>query len=174
MLDDTGATLEYSSGHERLRLEAWGEDSIRVRASQALDSRGAPWRAHRASPGPVSWRDRRRGHPRQREAHGSALPRRASQLLALRRRPRAAFRAEGALLVAGPRLFVANGNGHYRIEQRFKAYDGEKLYGLGQHLHGRVRSKGPRHGPGPAKLRRSLYPSWSRAGDMGSYGTPQQ
>ncbi len=42
----------------------------------------------------------------------------------------------------GPRLFVANGNGHYRIEQRFKAYDGEKLFGLGQHLHGRLDQKG--------------------------------
>ena len=35
MPDDSRVTLEYSSGHERLRLEAWGEDSIRVRAGQA-------------------------------------------------------------------------------------------------------------------------------------------
>ena len=35
MPNDTGASLEYSSGHERLRLEAWDEDSIRVRAGQA-------------------------------------------------------------------------------------------------------------------------------------------
>ena len=39
-------------------------------------------------------------------------------------------------------MFSANGNGHYRIEQRFQAYDGEKLYGLGQHLHGRFDQKG--------------------------------
>jgi alpha-D-xyloside xylohydrolase len=39
-------------------------------------------------------------------------------------------------------LFLPNGNGHYRIEQRFKAYDGEKFYGLGQHLHGRFDQKG--------------------------------
>jgi len=42
----------------------------------------------------------------------------------------------------GPRLFLANGNGHYRLEQRFKAYEGERLYGLGQHLHGRFDQKG--------------------------------
>ena len=44
--------------------------------------------------------------------------------------------------MAGPRLFLADGNGHYRLEQRFKAYEGEKLYGLGQHLHGRFDQKG--------------------------------
>ncbi len=37
---------------------------------------------------------------------------------------------------------MANGNGHYRLEQRFKAYEGERLYGLGQHLHGRFDQKG--------------------------------
>jgi alpha-D-xyloside xylohydrolase len=42
----------------------------------------------------------------------------------------------------GPRLFLANGNGHYRIEQRFMAYDGEKLYGLGQHVHGKFNQQG--------------------------------
>ena len=43
----------------------------------------------------------------------------------------------------GPRLFLAKGNGFYRIEQRFKGYEGEKLFGLGQHLHGRFDQKGP-------------------------------
>jgi len=42
----------------------------------------------------------------------------------------------------GSRFFVANGNGHYRIEQRFRAYEDEKLFGLGQHLHGRFDQKG--------------------------------
>ena len=53
----------------------------------------------------------------------------------------------------GPRLFLANGNGHYRLEQRFKAYEGEKLYGLGQHLHGQLRPKRPRYRPSPAERR---------------------
>ena len=42
----------------------------------------------------------------------------------------------------GSRFFVANGNDHYRIEQRFRAYEDEKLFGLGQHLHGRFDQKG--------------------------------
>ena len=34
MLDNSGPVLEIYLGHERLRLEAWGDDSIRVRAGQ--------------------------------------------------------------------------------------------------------------------------------------------
>ena len=42
----------------------------------------------------------------------------------------------------GSRLYTAVGNGHHRLEQRFAAYDDEKLYGLGQHQHGRFDQKG--------------------------------
>lgn len=42
----------------------------------------------------------------------------------------------------GPRNFVSDGNGYYRIEQQFRAYDGERLYGLGQHQHSRLDQKG--------------------------------
>jgi alpha-D-xyloside xylohydrolase len=39
---------------------------------------------------------------------------------------------------AGPRVHAAGG----RTEQHFEAYDGERLHGLGQHLHGRLDQKG--------------------------------
>lgn len=42
----------------------------------------------------------------------------------------------------GSRLHTAVGNGHHRLEQRFAAYEGERLYGLGQHQHGRLDQKG--------------------------------
>ncbi len=42
----------------------------------------------------------------------------------------------------GSRLHTAVGHGHHRLEQRFAAYEGEKLYGLGQHQHGRLDQKG--------------------------------
>lgn len=42
----------------------------------------------------------------------------------------------------GPCLYTPTGNGHHRLEQRFCAYEGEKLYGLGQHQHGRLDQKG--------------------------------
>ena len=42
----------------------------------------------------------------------------------------------------GARSFTANGHGYYRVEQRFRAYPGERLFGLGQHQHGRLDQKG--------------------------------
>ena len=40
------------------------------------------------------------------------------------------------------RSFTSDGNGHYRLEQQFRAYEGERLFGLGQHQHGRLDQKG--------------------------------
>jgi alpha-D-xyloside xylohydrolase len=42
----------------------------------------------------------------------------------------------------GPRLFAPTGNGYHRLEQSFRGYDGERLYGLGQHGHGLLDQKG--------------------------------
>jgi len=41
-----------------------------------------------------------------------------------------------------PRTYRPKGGNHYKIEQRFKAYTGEKIYGLGQHQHGLLNQKG--------------------------------
>ena len=41
-----------------------------------------------------------------------------------------------------PRIYRPAGGEYYRIEQRFKAYDDEKIYGLGQHQHGLLDQKG--------------------------------
>ncbi len=142
MLDDTGAVLEYSSGHERLRLEAWGEDSVRVRASQAQLPEDLPGALISPRPSPsagatsdgatlVNGKLRARLSP-----DGLVSFWRSDDGRELLSEQKAHF------WWPGPRLFVANGNGHYRIEQRFRAYEGEKLYGLGQHLHGRFDQKG--------------------------------
>jgi alpha-D-xyloside xylohydrolase len=42
----------------------------------------------------------------------------------------------------GARSFTAAGGGYYRIEQNFRAYPDERIYGLGQHQHGRLDQKG--------------------------------
>jgi alpha-D-xyloside xylohydrolase len=42
----------------------------------------------------------------------------------------------------GARFFSPTGNGYYTIEQRFRAYDHERIFGLGQHQHGRLDQKG--------------------------------
>ena len=40
------------------------------------------------------------------------------------------------------RCYRAIGGEHYHIEARFKAYGDERIYGLGQHQHGRLNQKG--------------------------------
>ncbi len=41
-----------------------------------------------------------------------------------------------------PRHYRPAGGDLWRLEARFRAYDGERLYGLGQHQHGRLDQKG--------------------------------
>jgi alpha-D-xyloside xylohydrolase len=42
----------------------------------------------------------------------------------------------------GPRLFSPVGDNVCRLEQRFRAYPDEQIFGLGQHMHGRLNQKG--------------------------------
>jgi len=42
----------------------------------------------------------------------------------------------------GPRVHVTAIDGAYHLEQMFEAREGERIYGLGQHLHGRLDQKG--------------------------------
>ena len=142
MSANNSAVLKLSFGHERLRLEAWGKDSIRVRAGQGhiaedllgaliadrpTDSAGA------GSGGQTLVNGRLRA---QVSLDGMVSFWRSDDGRELVSEERAHF------WWPGPRLFLANGNGSYRIEQRFRGYEGEKLFGLGQHLHGRFDQKG--------------------------------
>jgi len=142
MLDDGDDVLELSLGIERLRLEAWGEDSIRVRCGQGKIVEDVPDALTRPRP-PASTGARRDGETlvngklkAQVSADGMLSFWRVADGRELLIEEKAHFWWPGA------RFFQANGNGYYRIEQRFKAYDGEKLYGLGQHRHGRLDQKG--------------------------------
>jgi alpha-D-xyloside xylohydrolase len=143
MPDETGRVLERSSGHELLRLEAWGEDSIRVRASQAQIDDQLPGALITPRPGPSAGATRDGGSlvtgklRAQISSDGLVSFRRSDDGRELLSEQKAHF-----WWPAWPRLFLASGDGHYRLEQRFKAYEGEKLYGLGQHLHGRFDQKG--------------------------------
>ena len=142
MFDNNSAVLKLSFGQERLRLEAWGKDSIRVRAGQGhiaedllgaliadrpTDSAGA------GSDGQTLVNGRLRA---QVSLDGMVSFWRSDDGRELVSEEKAHF------WWPGPRLFLAKGNGFYRIEQRFKGYEGEKLFGLGQHLHGRFDQKG--------------------------------
>ncbi|HEY0186603.1 MAG TPA: glycoside hydrolase family 31 protein [Cellulomonas sp.] len=145
--------VELRVGHEVVRLDAWGTSSVRVRAGQhavALDTVGAlaatapltavdvellpGSRGARLVVGELTvtaWLD---------DAEGiEAL------LLGFIRT------ADGAELLTerrehfwwpAARVYQGHRDGSYAIRQSFAAYDDERLYGLGQHTHGRLDHKG--------------------------------
>ena len=71
MPDDSGAVLELALGHERLRLEAWGEDSVRVRVGQGQIVDDVPGAL--VANAPACGRQQR-GNPCQWEDHGARHP----------------------------------------------------------------------------------------------------
>jgi len=129
-------------GGETLRVEPWGPNSVRVRASLGSgdeDDLGALL--------PI------------RPAGAAATEREGARIvvgdLAVdvdeKGRLRFSRASDGEEVLAEQpirflrstaRSFTASGNGYYRIEQQFRAYDGEHLFGLGQHQHGRLDQKG--------------------------------
>jgi alpha-D-xyloside xylohydrolase len=146
---EQAAALECMSGQETLRVEPWGRDGIRVRAALGPVATGLPGAL--LEPAAAS------------DAHikienGSAQLVNGALTATISEggdfgQPVLRFTRTGTdeeLLAEeplhfwwpGPRLFTPTGNGCHRLEQRFRAYDGERLYGLGQHGHGLLDQKG--------------------------------
>ncbi|MFI6151911.1 TIM-barrel domain-containing protein [Kitasatospora sp. NPDC051170] len=133
--------LERHTAAEILRIEPWGPDSVRVRASSGTIDPTAPGALESPPPCPdaeVSVSD-----------DGSARLVNGSMAVEASPDGRLTFRhaVSGRELLAernprphpaGPRVHAAGG----RTEQHFEAYDGERLHGLGQHPHGRLDQKG--------------------------------
>lgn len=145
-----GRAVEITVRHEVLRVEPWGADSLRVRAGQHRildDVPGAllppkPSEANVTVAGDTA-----------RIANGAVTC--IVTIQPADTEPAALLRFvrtdTGAELLAeqrahfwwpGARLWMPQGNGYARLEQRFAAYDGERLFGLGQHTHGRLDQKG--------------------------------
>ena len=147
---DRDGALEWGSQHETVRLEPWGRDSIRVRAGLGPlrhDLSGALLERPAGELRPDGCRVEL-----ERPGGGARLVSGAlgAEVSADGEIRFTSTRDGGELLAEqrahfwwpGPRLFAATGNGYQRLEQRFRAYDGERLYGLGQHQHGRLDQKG--------------------------------
>lgn len=143
------AALECSAEQETLRVEPWGTDSVRVRSALGPvrdDLPGALLGAPRSTGPGIVIED------------GSAQLVNGAITVTITeggafRQPVLRFTgtATGHELLAeeaphfwwpGPRLFTPTGNGYHRLEQRFRAYNGERVYGLGQHGHGLLDQKG--------------------------------
>jgi alpha-D-xyloside xylohydrolase len=148
-----GDALEVRHQHEILRVQPWGTDSARVRAAQgglpqsdvgALRERPANSAATAVTVAadrgtlvsgdltvevtkPVVW-------------EGSLPPEirflRTSTGMELLAEQREHFWWPGA------RVYYGNRAGSAEIHQQFRAYPGERLYGMGQRTHGRLNHKG--------------------------------
>lgn len=143
--------LEIRHRHEVLTIEAWGRDSVRVRAAQyriPAESHGALDEPPKSDP-PVITAD----GDSARLAHGELIVDVRFDRAAAYPEPLLTFRrtSTGAELLAesrehfwlpGARYFQGNRSGAYEIHQQFAAYPGEKLFGLGQRTHGRLDLKG--------------------------------
>jgi len=152
MFREVGLALEVSHRHERLRIEAWGQDSVRVRAAQfsiPVDNVGALDERPAGTPAPAIKIDADEARLVNGEVtvevgfdRGAAYP---EPLLTFRRT------STGEELLAesrehfwmpGARVFQGNRSGAYEIHQQFAAYPGERIYGMGQRTHGRLDLKG--------------------------------
>ncbi|MFJ6216031.1 TIM-barrel domain-containing protein [Streptomyces sp. NPDC092296] len=145
VLREAAGALEWCGHQETLRLEPWGPDSVRVRAVRgggilpdlpgALLPDAPPATATVKVEGPVG-----------RVVNGALTAEVTERGLV-----RFTRTEDGAELLAedpahfwwpGARHWTPTGNGYHRLEQRFRAYDGERIYGLGQHTHGLLDQKG--------------------------------
>jgi len=136
------AAIVLQRAGETLRVEPWGRNSVRVRVSRGPvddDGLGALAAIPPAGTGAV-------------ERDGARLVvddlavdvDEVGRLRFSRATDGEELLAEQPIRFLWPaaRSFSANGNGYYRIEQQFRAYAGEQLFGLGQHQHGRLDQKG--------------------------------
>jgi alpha-D-xyloside xylohydrolase len=135
--------IEWSAGAERMRVEAWGSDSVRVRVG--LD------RLLSDLPGALLPVDERVATVTLEETGATVVNGEISCHVSEGGVVRFCRTADGEELLVesaihfdwpGARRFEAMGHGSYRLEQRFAAYTGERLYGLGQHQDGHLNQKG--------------------------------
>ncbi|MCR6494135.1 TIM-barrel domain-containing protein [Cellulomonas sp. P24] len=148
----SGSALEIRHRHEVLRVEAWGTDSVRVRAAQhrlPLESQGAlgvvpPPTALPVMASSESWATFVNGEMTV-EVDVDTSAAYPEPLLTFRRT------STGEVLLAesrehfwmpGARVYQGNRSGAYEIHQQFAAYPHERLFGMGQRTHGRLDLKG--------------------------------
>ncbi|MFD6154055.1 TIM-barrel domain-containing protein [Streptomyces sp. NPDC060243] len=156
--------IEWRHDGRLLRVETWGPDAVRVRAAPGAlpdDQPGAlgatapegpapevalpaPGAVERTFLGGLGVNGALRG-PAARLRHGAVTveitPDGVLRFLGAEERELLA-EEPAHFWWPGPRPFTPRGDGGHRAEQHFRAYEGERLYGLGQHQHGLLDQKG--------------------------------
>jgi alpha-D-xyloside xylohydrolase len=150
--DTTASTLEVRHRHEVLRIEPWGRDAVRVRAAQFR----IPDESHGALDAPPPGADGvlvEADEARAVLVNGDLTVTVEHDVSASYPEPLLTFTrtSTGEELLAerrehfwlpGARVYAGNRSGAYEIHQQFAAYEGERLYGMGQRTHGRLDLKG--------------------------------
>ncbi|WP_439379920.1 glycoside hydrolase family 31 protein [Amycolatopsis lexingtonensis] len=147
---EDGRALEVRVRHEVLRVEPWGDGSLRVRAGRHKILDDVPGALLPAKPSAATASAEGRTG---RVVNGAltAIVAVADTDTGIDAQLKFVRTDTGEELLSeqrahfwwpGARLFMPSRNGYGRLEQRFAAYDDERLYGLGQHTHGRLDQKG--------------------------------
>ncbi len=144
--------LIWERDHETVQIEPWGQDSLRVRAAMGPEIRDD-------LPGallePVTMAAQIEIDEEQAIVRNGAIVARVclepNGLRGIAARVHFLDAATGDELLAevpsyfprpSARQFKSVGGDLFHIEARFEAYDDERIYGLGQHQHGRLDQKG--------------------------------
>ncbi len=136
--------LIWEQNHEIVQIEPWGRDSLRVRATLGPEIRDNLPNAL-LEPAPPAQAKIEIGTERATLRNGAITAEVAADGgLRFLDAGGAELLAEATPHFSKPpvRHLKPAGGDHFRVEMRFKAYDGERLYGLGQHPHGRLDQKG--------------------------------
>jgi alpha-D-xyloside xylohydrolase len=142
-----GSALEWRGGHEIVRVEPWGPDSLRVRGTLWQSIRDdLPGALLPPPPGPAAKTEITANLARLVNGTITAEITASGQIRFTHTEDGTELLAEVVPHFTGPpqRRYTPTGHGSglHRIEVLFKARDGERCYGLGQHQHGRLDQKG--------------------------------
>ena len=142
--DQQDQSLVWKLGHQTVRIEPWGYDSLRLRATENAKIRDD---LPQALLEPITTNTHIEIGSEHATIRNGAI---AAQVWLNKNTIRFfnplsgdEYLAESAPRHWPPaRYFRPVAGDHFELQARFKAYDGERLYGLGQHQHGLLDQKG--------------------------------
>jgi alpha-D-xyloside xylohydrolase len=138
--------LELRTPQEVLRIEPWGPHAVRVRAAVTAIETGLPGALDAVAPPSPGAEQEVLDDGSARLINGRLVVELDSGGLI-----RFLHAGTGRELLAekrpqlghsGQRVFSPRGDGGYRVQQHFAAYEDERIFGLGQHPNGRLDQKG--------------------------------
>ena len=137
-----GNALMWGMNHETVRIEPWGTDCLRVRATREAELQDTPWALLPPAPveASIEITDQRASF-RSGSLQAEIL---ADGTLRFTRGSGEVLLEEPAYRIVMPpaREYRSNQGPLWHTEVRFRAQEGERFYGLGQHTHGLLDQKG--------------------------------